>query len=163
MTEQNANTWVHDRLVPWGDWSGSFQGGYDSQAVFVNDPRGRGFEELSGEIEITDKAVARVKLEGDKRRWKVIERIYLRKMSIVEVARDLHVSIGTADALLWAAKSAVGRYINDLERLDTDKKKPKMTPVRWGFVRPEEMKPAWRRFFCTQEFPSIARLERAFL
>ena len=142
MAEQNANTWVHDRLVLWGTWNnGGFQGAYYTQSSFLNDRFGRGFEALTREIEVIDKAVARVRL-SDRRKYQIIRRRYIRGLPIEIISSELNMTIEKTDTLLWAAQSEVGRHITELERLDSAKKKPKIASIAERLVRPEETKPA---------------------
>lgn len=114
----DANDWVHYRLVDWSEWAmGGFDGGYPKRSPFVVDrvQSDRGFIEISPEIEITDTAVAKVRLEA-RWKWRVIQMAYLGRKGDVEIALTLRKSMDATRQMLWSAKSAVGRYISVLER-----------------------------------------------
>lgn len=114
----DANDWVHFRLVDWAEWAmGGFDGGYPKRSPFVVDriQNDRGFIEISPEIEMTDRAVARVRIEK-RWKWRVIQMAYLGRKGDKEIALSLGKSLKVVRQMLWSAKSAVGRQIMVLER-----------------------------------------------
>jgi hypothetical protein len=91
--------------------------GYPKKAAFVVDRiqnGDRGFIENSPVIEITDRAVAQVRIEK-RWKWRVIQMAYLGRKGDVEIALSLHRPLETARQMLWAAKSAAGRHIMKIE------------------------------------------------
>jgi hypothetical protein len=104
--------------MDWAAWSmEGFGGGYPSRCPFVVDriQNDHGYIEITPEIEITDRAVARVRQEKAWK-WHIIRRHYLGKLGYTELASRLHRPVDAIKQMIWAAESSVGRYILLLER-----------------------------------------------
>jgi len=74
-------------------------------------------DELTQEIMLTEKAVARTKLER-KEYWRVIARYYLGRLSFIEIALFYHVPEHGVKSLWMQARSRVGDHIATLERMN---------------------------------------------
>ena len=72
--------------------------------------------DMTDEIAITERAVARTKIE-DRAYWKVIARYYLGRLSCIEIALQFRVSEHGIKGLLLQAKSRIGEHIAVMERL----------------------------------------------
>ncbi len=62
------------------------------------------------EIEVTDKAVARLRHESDRRLFKLIKKYYLKSMSHWQIAQDFRTGEDVVKMLHWRALSAVMRH-----------------------------------------------------
>lgn len=108
---------LHERLERWAVWArGPSIGGSGGAIGYLRerlDP-GADSDEFTDEVMVTERAVARTKLE-EKAYWRVIAKYYLGRMSIAEIAPIYHVSEGSLERLFAAAKSCVRRHIYDIE------------------------------------------------
>lgn len=72
-------------------------------------------EEMTEEVAITERAIARTKME-DKAYWHVIKKYYLGRLNKMEIAAFYHVSYDGLNRLFQQAKSRISEHISDIER-----------------------------------------------
>ena len=72
-------------------------------------------DEMTEEIAVTERAIARTKME-DKAYWRVIARYYLGRLSLIEIALFFHVAEDGLKRLFEQAKSRISNHILDIER-----------------------------------------------
>lgn len=109
---------LEERLVKWGDWARSpLIGSVNGSAGYMRERLDRGADsaEMTGEIAITERAVARAKLQ-EKAYWRVIARTYMDDLSPAEIASFFHVSEDSIVRLMAEAKACVQNHIYDIER-----------------------------------------------
>lgn len=114
--------WVHWRLLDWAKWTGGReslgQARNPIEKMMVQDlsRASQVIEVMTPEIEGTDKAVAQLRAQRKTRYRFVIFQYYLRQKTMTEIADRLRQSERHASMYLWAAQSAIGRFIMEKER-----------------------------------------------
>ena len=130
--------WVQDRLTEWSNWARSNSLGHNQQhplasmmRVAAGEVPGRDLTipyELTTSVEITEKAIARLKREN--RLYKrFIMRYWLGRVPIFEIAVESKMSDIRAKEILHRAEYAVGRHILALEALTNGQNDPRMARV----------------------------------
>lgn len=112
---------LEQRLERWADWARSPVIGSGTGAIgYLRERLDRAADswELTDEIAITERAVARTKL-SNKAYWRVIAKYYLGRLSYIEIAMDYHVSEASVRELLDNAMSCVAGHLESLEPVDT--------------------------------------------
>ena len=139
MVQDERGSWsaeVRERLERWAAWSRGHQLVRGTKNVLA-DMIERAAGEVPGadcssdyrftfDIEVTDKAIARLKLHSNqahrtrKRYMKEAKRVlmstYLGRLGLIEIATRMNVSTDYVRALLWYAESYVGRQVPEIER-----------------------------------------------
>ncbi len=109
---------LDERLDRWADWARAPSAGSMSAAEGYMRERvdsGADSTELTDEIAITERAIARTKIE-EKAYWRVISRYYLGRLCTREIASFFCVSYESIQRLLQEAKGRIGYHIFELER-----------------------------------------------
>lgn len=108
---------THYRLVDWARWSRGPAPGESKAQGYLRErtDAAADSDEFTYEIEITDKAVARVRAEH-KPWYRVLVRFYKGELPPDGVAESLSYTEGFARALIKAAVVRIGQHIADLER-----------------------------------------------
>jgi len=109
---------LDQRLDRWASWARGPSVGSTSGAVgYMRERLDRAADsaEMTKEIEITEQAIARTKME-DKAYWRVIARYYLDHLSFVEISMQFRASEHGIKRLLLQAKTRIGEHIFSLER-----------------------------------------------
>ena len=109
---------LDQRLERWANWARSPSMGAPIGVVGYLKERldiAHDSDEMTTEIAITERAVARAKLE-EKAYWRVLARYYLGRLSIVEIAMFFHTSEDGTKQLFLEAKGCVAGHIYDIER-----------------------------------------------
>ena len=86
--------------------------GWNSQCAYFKERSSREHHDMTPAVIITDRAVARVKLQS-RRFWKAIRLKYLRHQGPKELA--IAFALDDAEPVVGAAEAAVGMQINILE------------------------------------------------
>lgn len=139
MSEDSRDLWadeIRERLERWANWTRGNQlvrGQKNVLADMIKRAAGEipgldssvGYE-FTFDIEVTDKAIARLKVDahGANRRRRrhlrqakrVLMSAYLGRRSAAELALQLNCSESHVKALLWFAESYVGRAIPETEK-----------------------------------------------
>lgn len=111
--------WVQDRLSEWADWCrGSYLNGWSSESAYCKERTSKPFFEMTENIGVTDRAVARVRIQS-RRLWKAIRCKYLKNMGPKQLA--LEFGVDDAKAIVGNAEAAVGWEINTLETLQSSR------------------------------------------
>lgn len=111
---------VHARLDRWAEWSrGPSVGGAGGGSGYLRErlDKSRDSYDMSAEVETTEKAVARFRLEA-RDGWRIIKRFYLGRLGEIEIASELGYTRGFIGELLRESRSRIGEHILKLERLD---------------------------------------------
>lgn len=106
------------RLTRWANWARGPSIGSASTAVgYMRErlDRGADSQEMTDEIAITERAIARTKLE-DRAYWRVIAKYYLGSLALVEIANFYHTSETGIKSLFLRAKGRVADNIYQIER-----------------------------------------------
>lgn len=109
---------LEERLVKWGEWARSpLIGSANGSAGYMRErlDRTADSDELTAEIAVTERAVARTKLE-EKAYWRVIARTYMGDLSAAEIASFFNVSEDSINRLLANARASVQNHIYEIER-----------------------------------------------
>ena len=122
-TEIYSSKELDQRLERWADWarspsmgSGGTAEGYMRERL----DKGADSAEMTDEIAVTERAVARAKMQ-EKAFWRVLAKYYLGRMPFVEIAFDFNVSEVSLKALFEDARACVHGHILDIERgIDID-------------------------------------------
>lgn len=120
--------WVEDRLREWSDWARGHQFTKRQMnpiaamiRIAAGEIPGRDLSvpyELTRSVEITDKAIARLKKENARQK-RIIMRYWLGRVPLYEIGAELRVSDERAKEMLMRAHLALGRHILELESLTT--------------------------------------------
>ena len=111
------NREFEERMERWADWARSPSIGSGSSASgYLRERQDRAVDarEFTNEVAVTERAVARAKLE-DKAYWRVISRYYLGRWSAAEIAGLFAVDEASIARLLHQAKCRVFAFIIDIE------------------------------------------------
>jgi len=121
--------WVEDRLKQWSDWARGNQlvpkqtnPLADMMRIAAGEVPGRDLDipyDLIPEIEITEKAIARLRAQNPKYK-RLIMRYWLGRVPIFELATELRCDDLRAKELLHRAEFQVGRNIIVLEDLTVE-------------------------------------------
>jgi hypothetical protein len=111
--------WPHARLVRWANWARCPEpGAVGTSEGYLREPTAPGHEGVpTPEIEVTDKAVARMWVERPDY-YKVFAMFYLSpdERSTYEIARTVRHNVARVEAMLRQARMLVGHKIRVLER-----------------------------------------------
>ena len=109
---------LEQRLERWSNWARSPQIGSTGSTVgYLKERLDKAHDiDMNDEIAITERAVARTKME-DKAYWRVIARYYLGRLSCIEIALTFHVSEHGIKRLLLEAKGRIGDHIATMEQI----------------------------------------------
>ncbi len=108
---------LDERLERWANWARSpSMGSVNSVSGYLKERLDQAADsyEMTDEIAITERAMARVKLE-EKAYWRVIARYYLGRLSCIEISLQFFTSEHGIKLLLLEAKSRVGEHIATLD------------------------------------------------
>jgi len=109
---------LDQRLERWANWARSPSMGAPIGVVGYLKERldiAHDSDEMTDEIAVTERAVARAKLE-EKAYWRVLARYYLGRLSIVEIALFFHTSEDGLKRLFLEAKGCVSKHIYESEQ-----------------------------------------------
>ena len=85
--------------------------------------------DLTPELEVTEKAIARLKVQNPKYK-RLIMRYWLGRVPLYEIAAEYHVDDERIRWMLWRAEAQVGRNMIEIEeKLNLVVKKGKLGPV----------------------------------
>lgn len=129
QTEVYSSQELERRLERWANWARSPVPGSGSAAIgYMRERLDRAIDsaEMDTEIAVTERAVARAKMQ-ERAYWRIIAKYYLGRLSILEIAAGLSfasrlpVSEDSLSRLLEQAKACVHGHILDIERgIDID-------------------------------------------
>ena len=151
MAETETVEWskeVRNRLIQWFYWAnGNHMHLNPDNPIAALMKRAEGHlpgepldvpRELTFELEVTEKAVARMKNPRDKIYRRLLIDTYLNGLYVFEMAGDRRWSEEKTSMMLWRAESIVGRYMIEVEKqLTVPKHNDNVDPVYGGFARPE--------------------------
>lgn len=109
---------VHRRLDLWAEWSrGATPGGSSGASGYLRErlDRSRDSYDMTPEVEITEKAVARFRLEA-RDGWRIVKRFYLGRLGEIEIASEFGYTRGFVGELLRESRARIGQHIIRLER-----------------------------------------------
>jgi len=108
---------LDERLERWADWAREpTVGAISTEVRYMSehlDPPADSAE-MTDEFLITEKAIARTKME-DNAYWDVIEKYYMDRQSIIMMSLFWHVSEDGLKRLFNEAKGRIGEHIFDIE------------------------------------------------
>lgn len=109
---------LDQRLESWANWARSPQMGSTGSVVgYLKERIDKAHDiDMTDEIAITERAVARTKIE-DKAYWRVISRYYLGRLSCVEISLQFYTSEHGIKSLLLQAKSRIGDHIATMDSM----------------------------------------------
>jgi hypothetical protein len=119
VVQMPERDWPHSRLVRWANWARCPEpGSVGTSEGYLREPTAPGHEgEPTAEIEVTDKAVARMWVERPDY-YRVFAMFYLSpsELSTYEIARHVRHNVTRVEAMLRQARMLVGHKIRLLER-----------------------------------------------
>ena len=113
-----ATEYIDTRLEDWSHWArGPTPGAISSSVGYMRERLDKGLDsdEMTPAIEITERALAKTKIEHIAY-WRVISRYYLSRFSEMEIAAFFGLPEDRIKRLRLQALSRVGEHIEDLER-----------------------------------------------
>ena len=108
---------LNKRLERWADWARSpSMGGVGGSAGYMRERLDKAADsfEMTDEIAATERAIARTKLQR-KLYWKIIQRYYLGRLSLMEIAYFFHASESRIKATYDEACVVIHRNILEIE------------------------------------------------
>ena len=108
---------LDERLERWAAWArGPTVGAISTEVGYMAErlDTPADSDEMTAEIIVTERAIARTKME-DKAYWRVIAKYYLGRQSIIIMSLLWHVSEDGLKRLFDEAKGRVGEHIFDIE------------------------------------------------
>lgn len=129
MNEAAEAIWsseTHEYLNTWADWTRGHQAVRGTRNVLADMikrasdgiyiPATDTAYDFTFDVEVTDKAVARLRMEGLHRLKSIIMGWYLGRQSYFALSRSFRTSEDVIKMQHWAAVSAVGRFRFEVER-----------------------------------------------
>ena len=110
---------LDERLERWAGWARSgIPGAVNGSVGYMQERLDQAADshEMSDEIAVTERAMARTKMEH-KVFWRVLAKYYLGRLSFVEISLDFNSAEINVRRLFDRAKSRVGEHINAIDQL----------------------------------------------